>query len=159
MPRKPRQQFFVNSAVQGSLLCRVAMYWVYCLVAVALSSAVWLVLFNRPASSGELLGQMLGQVVPVLFGTLLVLPIVLLDLVRYSNRFVGPLFRLTRAMDRLADGERVHNIEFRQGDFWFHIAQTFNRLNERTIRLEQQLKAAETRVDEEASVDVTTCAD
>jgi hypothetical protein len=153
MPRQNRRQYIINYNVQGSLLARVAMYWVYCLIAVLLTSSCWMVLFNRPASSGEFLGRLAFHTAPVLLGTLLLLPIVLVDCLRFSNRFVGPLFRLSRAMDRLGDGERVHNIEFRQGDFWFHIAQSFNRLNERVIRLEQQQKALE-RNSEEATADV-----
>jgi nitrogen fixation/metabolism regulation signal transduction histidine kinase len=98
-------------------------------------------LFDRPSSPVELFSQLAFQIAPVLLATFLVLPIVLLDCVRFSNRFVGPLFRLSRAMDRLADGDRVHNIEFRQGDFWFSIAQSFNRLNERMIRLDEAAKS------------------
>ncbi len=110
-------------------------------------------LFDWPKTWGELAGQLLYFAAPLLVATLILLPCVLLDCLRFSNRFVGPLFRLSRAMERLADGERVHNIEFRQGDFWFNIAQTFNRLNERVIRLEQQAKAAE-RAQEESPAEM-----
>jgi len=150
MPRQPRRQYFVNSKVQGSLALRVGVYWLYCLVAVALMNACWLVLFDRPASSGEFAARIWHQTVPTLLGTLLLLPIVMMDCVRFSNRFVGPIFRLGRALDRLADGQRVHNVEFRSTDFWYEYALSFNRLNERVIALEEQLKATPS-IDETAS--------
>lgn len=148
MARQTRRQYFVHGKVQGSLLCRVSMYWLYCLLTVALMSSCWIVLFDRPASSFDFLARLTSQTVPILISSLLLLPIVLMDCVRFSNRFVGPLFRLGRSLDRLADGQRVHNIEFRKDDFWFDVAQTFNRLNERVILLEEQLKAREVEVEE-----------
>jgi nitrogen fixation/metabolism regulation signal transduction histidine kinase len=115
-------------------------------------ASCWMVLFDRPASSTEFFVRAWRQTIPTLLASVLLLPLVLLDCVRFSNRFVGPLFRLGRAMDRLADGQRVHNIVFRQGDFWFQLAQTFNRLNERIIQLEQQVKAAQARERDEEEV-------
>ncbi|MCA9268009.1 MAG: hypothetical protein KDA41_06040, partial [Planctomycetales bacterium] len=149
MARKARQQFLVDGKVQGSLAFRVAMYWLYCLLAVAVMSSCWMLLFDRPTTSVEFLNRLLLQTAPTLLSSLLLLPLVLMDCVRYSNRFVGPLFRLGRAMQRLADGERVHNVEFRDGDFWFDFAQTFNRLNARVIALEEENK----RLAEAASPD------
>ena len=143
MPRQARRQYFVNSKVQGNLACRVALYWFYCLLAVAVTSACWMVLFDRPATSGEFLARLGTQTAPVLLSSVLLLPLVILDCIRFSSRFVGPIFRLGRALERMADGQRVHNVEFRHGDFWYEYAQSFNRLNERVISLEQQLKAAQ----------------
>lgn len=143
MTRKPRRTFLVQGSVQNSLLARVALYWGYFLTATFCAALAWMWLFDRPQSWSELGGRMLYLGAPLLLASSLLLPFVLMDCLRFSHRFVGPLFRLSRAMDRLADGERVHNIEFRQDDFWFNIAQTFNRLNERVIRLEQQTKQRE----------------
>jgi nitrogen fixation/metabolism regulation signal transduction histidine kinase len=140
MPRKPRRQYFVQGSVQKSLLARIALYFGYLVAASFLAAMLWMAQFDRPDSWNALAGRMLYIGIPLVAAATLLLPIVLFDCLRFSNRFVGPLLRLSRAMDRLADGERVHNIEFRQGDFWFHIAQTFNRLNERIIRMEQQAK-------------------
>ena len=147
MPRQPRRQYFVNSKVQGTLAFRVAMYWFYCLLVVAVMGGCWMVLFDRPASSGEFLARMGGQIAPILLSSVLLLPIVMYDSIRFSNRFVGPIFRLGRAMDRMAEGQRVHNIEFRTSDFWYEYAQTFNRLNERIISLEEQLKAKQSETE------------
>jgi hypothetical protein len=43
-----------------------------------------------------------------------------------SNRFVGPLVRLRRSMRKLARGEHVDPICFRDNDFWHDFANEFN---------------------------------
>ena len=150
MSRRPRRQFFVNGKVQGSLALRVALYWMYCLVAVGLMTTCWMVLFDRPSSSGEFFARLGAQTLPVLLSSVLLMPLVLLDSIRFSNRFVGPVFRLGRALERMADGQRVQNVQFRSDDFWYEYSQSFNRLNERVISLEEQLKAARAKTEEPA---------
>ena len=61
-----------------------------------------------------------------LVASLLLLPIVLIDIVRLSNRFAGPLVRLRRSMRALARGEKVQPIHFRGSDFWQEFADEFN---------------------------------
>ena len=61
-----------------------------------------------------------------IIASVLVMPFVLFDFVRLSNRFAGPMFRLRRCMQDLADGKRVEPIHFRDGDFWQEIADAFN---------------------------------
>jgi hypothetical protein len=59
---------------------------------------------------------------------------VIYDVVRMSNRFCGPLFRLRRSIRALSRGEHVDPISFREGDFWPEIAQEFNTLLVRAQR-------------------------
>lgn len=101
MPRK-RQQLFVDRAVQTSLLFRVAMYWTLCLMAVGLMVACWIVVTERPDSSGELVQRVWQQCGLALLASLVVLPIVLLDCLRLSNRFAGPIQRVRRALRQRA---------------------------------------------------------
>lgn len=63
---------------------------------------------------------------PALIASLLLLPLVIADIVRLSNQFVGPLLRLRRSMRQLARGEYVEPIEFRDTDFWQDFADEFN---------------------------------
>jgi len=70
--------------------------------------------------------------------SLCLLPLVLVDVVRLSNRFAGPAYRLRRAMRQLAHGEKVQPITFRQGDFWKEFADDFNRIAARLEKAQQQ---------------------
>ena len=63
---------------------------------------------------------------PALVASTLLLPLVILDMIRLSNRFTGPLLRLRRSMRELARGEHVEPIEFRDGDYWQEFANEFN---------------------------------
>jgi signal transduction histidine kinase len=63
---------------------------------------------------------------PALIASILLLPLIVVDIVRMSNRFVGPLVRLRRSMRQLAQGEHVEPITFRDDDFWKEFADEFN---------------------------------
>ena len=123
-----RRQLLVDGKVQGTLLSRVIVYWAYCLLSVTLLMTCWLVLTNPPGSSFELLQLMWSASAGPLLGSVIVMPIVLVDLLRVSNRFVGPIYRIRREMRKLASGETVQPVTVRQGDFWFEFAEDFNRI-------------------------------
>ena len=42
--KQPRKQIFVDAKVQGALVLRVALYWVFCLLTVALMLLCWRIL-------------------------------------------------------------------------------------------------------------------
>lgn len=133
-PGKPkRRKLFIDRQVQGALLRRVALYWLVCLngvfcILVGMPLLISWFAIGQPLSTGELLNKTLVRYWPVFVSALILLPIVLADCVRVSNRFAGPLFRLRRAMRDLADGKTVEPIRFRDGDFWTLIADDFNRV-------------------------------
>ena len=74
---------------------------------------------------------------------MLVLPVVMFDMSRLTNRFAGPLFRLRGSMRRLARGERVDPVHFRENDYWQEIAEEFNAIVARIDRLESERQATE----------------
>jgi hypothetical protein len=86
---------------------------------------------------------------PALVGAVLLMPLVLFDIVRLSNRFAGPLLRLRRSLRALAKGEEVAPLKFREGDFWQDFAKEFNAVAERMNKLNEAAKADE--LDEEES--------
>ena len=61
----------------------------------------------------------------------LMLPILVFDCFKLSNRFVGPVFRLRETINRLAAGEDTQPLSFRDGDFWKALAQDFNNMVDR----------------------------
>ena len=128
MSDKRRWQLFVDRRVQGALLARVAIYWLTFLLCVALLEACWIVVTQGPRSSAEMFAFTWAACGPAIVGSLLLLPLVLIDCLRLSNRFVGPVLRLRRAMNGLIDGERIAPVDLRSGDFWFDVAEDFNRL-------------------------------
>jgi hypothetical protein len=123
-----RRQKFVDRQVQGSIVLRTATYWVLCMFTLSLMLFVWQIL-TSPAEPFLLhLKGMWHQYGPVAIASMLILPILIIDIVGLSNRFAGPIYRLRRSMRQLADGEPVKPFKPRDNDFWIDFADDFNRL-------------------------------
>ena len=52
-------------------------------------------------------------------------PAFMLDTIRFSNRFVGPIVRLKSHLRQLSEG-KVQHCQFRNDDFWTDMADEFN---------------------------------
>jgi methyl-accepting chemotaxis protein len=126
MGERRRRKMFVDSSVQGALVARVTMYWVHFLVAVAFLTTCWVVYTGNARNSGELAARVWQYCGPPLIASLLLLPLVILDCIRITNRFVGPLIRLRRGMRELAEGQEPQPILFRKHDYWQDLATDFN---------------------------------
>jgi hypothetical protein len=121
-----RKHLFVDPKVQGALVARVITYWAVCLVTITLMLLCWRIVTGPARMFYTHLDDMWFQYGPAVIASLLLLPLVIVDIIRLSNRFAGPLVRLRRSMRALARGEHVQPIKFRQGDFWQEFADEFN---------------------------------
>jgi hypothetical protein len=142
-----RRRLFVDAKLQGALLSHVALYWAYCLLSVGFIAVVWIVFAKRPPSSAKLFEELWMNCGPALLGSILLLPLVLLDCLRLSNRFAGPMVRLNKAIKDLADGETARPVKVREDDFWCEFAQCVNRLIEQQANCKSGNQAAQ-RTDE-----------
>lgn len=138
--RQIRHRLFVDPEVQAALLLRVVTYWMVCLAAVALMLLCRQMVAGPPRPVFAHLEDLWFRFGPPFFASLVVLPLILMDIIRMSNRFSGPLIRLRRAMRALARGETVSPLRFRQGDFWKSFADEFNAVAERVAELERLLQ-------------------
>jgi len=121
-----RKRFFVDYRVQGALIVRIVLYWLTCLVAMMLLLLGW-GMFTAPARPLPVhLTELWTLYGPVAVVSLLLLPGVIFDLLRLSNRFAGPMFRLRRSLHDLAQGKPVAAVQFRHSDFWQEFADDFN---------------------------------
>ncbi len=126
-----RKRFFVDPKVQGALALRVAFYWLVCTVTMTLMLLCWRIITGPIRPFYAHVDDLWLFHGPAVIASLLLLPLVALDIVRMSNRFTGPMLRLRRSMRALARGEQVEPIEFRGGDFWQEFAAEFNALVQR----------------------------
>lgn len=123
-----RAQLMVDLRLQGMLLTRAVVYWLTFIICAVLFEACWIVLTDRPDSSGEMFARTWTNCGPALFGSLLLLPVIVLDSLRLSNRFTGPMLRLRRALNGMIDGENVPHVALRENDYWYAFAEDLNRL-------------------------------
>jgi len=148
-----RRRFFVDPQVQGALILRVVLYWVVCLVTVTLMLLCWRIATGPARLFYTHFDDMWFHYGPAMVASCILLPLLVVDIVRLSNRFVGPLVRLRRAMRALARGEHVEPVSFREGDFWLEFAQEFNALLARVER--QQTGPGPEREEQQELVDST----
>ena len=123
-----RKQLFVDSKVQGALVARVILYWIVCPIAITLMLLCWRIITGPARTFHTHLEEMWFFYGPALIASFFLLPLVIADAVRLSNRFTGPMVRLRRSMRELARGEHVEQIAFRDDDFWREFAEEFNAL-------------------------------
>jgi len=123
-----RRQKFVDRQVQGAIILRTTTYWALCMFTIASMLAVWRIVVGPPQPFLSHVAAMWRLYGPVGVASLLLLPILIIDIVAMSNRFAGPATRLRRAMRQLADGRVVDPIQFRADDYWKDFADDFNRL-------------------------------
>ncbi len=121
-----RKQLFVDPKVQGALVARVVLYWAVCLITITLMLLCWRIVTGPARMFYTHFNDMWFFYGPALIASFVLLPLVIVDIIRLSNRFTGPLLRLRRSMRELARGEHVEPIEFRDNDFWHDIATEFN---------------------------------
>jgi len=141
--RQQRKKLFVDPKVQGALVLRTALYWVVCLITITLMILCWRILTGPARPFYTHFDDMWFNFGPALVASFVLLPLVIIDIVRLSNRFAGPLVRLRRSMRALARGEEVPPITFREGDFWQDFADEFNALRARMRELSQETKSTD----------------
>jgi len=150
-----RKQFFVDPKVQGALIWRTILYWCMCMVTIGLMLLCWRIVTGPSRLFFRQLDDMWFFYGPALVASALMLPVLILDVIRLSNRFAGPLVRLRRSMRALTRGEHVEPIQFRDNDFWHDFAEEFNavaaRVQGETYELPPAVVASLREEDEEES--------
>lgn len=131
-----RKQLFVDSKVQGALAARVVLYWGASMATMALMLLCFRIITGPARLFYEHFDDMWFHYGPALAGSIIILPVLVIDVVRLSNRFAGPVVRLRRGMRALARGESVELLHFREGDFWQAFAEEFNAVAARLRRME-----------------------
>ena len=126
------------------------MHWsLTVLTLLAIGVAVQLIYSPGNRSVWQAIARSYGAQLPLLCVMFMLVPVYIWDVVKLSNRFAGPMYRLRGILNELADGGRASQLRFRPGDFWQETATDFNRFYEKHIalvdrceQLEEQLKQA-----------------
>ena len=129
-----RSIFFIDRKVQGALVVRTSIYWMFCLFSVSLMLICWSAYTGPLKPFSVLVAELYHRHGPVLLASLILLPIAAMDVLRLSNRFVGPVSRTRAALAELAEGRAIEPIQFRDDDYWADLA---GNLNEVAARLNQ----------------------
>jgi hypothetical protein len=147
--RERRKRLTTDSAVQWALVRRILWHWTYFLVLSVTLLPAWVAIaswdiINTSLSFGDAIVSAFVRVLPLAVFFLALVPLIIYDVLRLSNRFVGPVCRLHTAIKRLAAGEEVRPLRLRRDDFWQSVIADFNILAEQvnTMRREKTLSAS-----------------
>ncbi len=135
-----RKTRFVDPEVQGALARRLVLHWLsYTAIAAVITVGLyWLSDPFRPV--GEVLAGAWWTYSPVLLVLACLLPVFILDSIKLSSRFAGPLFRFRQVIHELAEGQSPLPVEFRTNDFWRQLATDVNRVAERVAKSENAVE-------------------
>ena len=67
---------------------------------------------------------------PFIVFFIVIAPAIAYDILKLSHRFVGPVYRLHKAIKSLAAGEETPPVRLRKDDFWKDVIADFNVLAE-----------------------------
>ena len=142
-----RTKQFIDRPIQGALIVRAVLFWACTLLTQVLLMVVFALLFSAPNDFYANLANLTWNLKLLAYGSLLVLPLILYDLVKLSHRWVGPVYRLRTALQALGRGDFVAPIRFREGDYWQELAGDFNVISAELTRLRHHSTAAVTTPD------------
>jgi len=128
MAHPERKKTFVDPKVQGSLVRRLAIHWLSFLLVASLVCFCLQVLSNPFRTFGEHVQQLWWTHGPFLLVMVFLLPVFILDTIKISHRFVGPIYRLRQTILEIAQGDPPPRLKFRDFDFWQGLAEDFNRM-------------------------------
>ena len=121
-----RRQLFIDRPVQVALLLRALLYWAVCLMSQLLMVFFFAIVTSSAddflANGPQLWWHLQLSVV----ASTVLLPVILLDLLKLSHHWVGPISRLRTTLKALSRGEPVSPIRFRDKDFWQDLAGDVN---------------------------------
>ncbi|MEX2188232.1 MAG: hypothetical protein WD875_15605 [Pirellulales bacterium] len=143
MPSKrARWRLFVDPEVQGALVTRCLIYWCVCLFVVFFALLSPDFIYARLGLANPTRTDIWYRYAPALVLAGVLTPLMVLDLLRCTNRFVVPMVRTRRFLHSLAQGEPVDPIKFRRSDYWRDYADALNAVLRRMQMLEGNATAA-----------------
>ncbi len=123
-----RQRVYIDSKVQGVLLGRVVFYWALSVLYVALSSLCFQYYEHPQWTASKHFSTLFAECWPWLPSVILILPLASYDIVRLSNRFAGPIYRLRQQLRDLHKDPNCRPLGFREDDYWPELAVELNAL-------------------------------
>lgn len=132
-----RKRLLVDWRVQGALALRCVIYWCLCLVSISIMLVVWAMLTDPTRFFYEHAADLESTFTPAAIASVFLLPIVIFDLLKLTNRFAGPIYRLRAEMRELARGGEIKRLRFRDGDLLPELAEEFNAM---LARFESELR-------------------
>lgn len=150
--RFKRKQNFVDTSVQGALLRRIFLHWCTFFFVTLISIVLMQTLLGDPAKTIiDRLRFELGEFMFIGMIMLALFPAFMLDTIRFSNRFVGPIVRLRRHIRDLGSQKNTEHCVFRDNDFWTDVAGEYNSVADVVRQQQEEIEYLKQRLQGETS--------
>jgi len=136
-----RRRKLVNIGVQKAIALRIVCHSILFVWSVLLI-CLGLLVVTGLAQSDESFRQVRNMTVMAIgIGTLVILPVILYDSVKFSHRMAGPVLRLKSILPRIGN-ERLNHVALRKNDFWQEFVDEVNSMLDRVEILRRQAEQA-----------------
>ena len=134
----PRKKQFIDSRVQGALTRRIIFHWLVFMLVTSAVAFVLQVLADPFRGLTSHLQDLWWAQGPFLLVMVFLMPVFVMDAVKLSHRFAGPIFSLRRSIRGIVNGESPRKLKFREGDFWQDLADDYNAMLTKLGALENE---------------------
>jgi hypothetical protein len=140
MNQSRRKKHFIDGYVQGALARRIILHWLVFLGVGSVVAFLLQVLSNPFQPLMDHLRDTWWTHGPFLLVMAFLMPVFVVDSIKLSHRFAGPVYALRRALREIAQGEKPRRLKFRKRDFWHGLADEYNAVLARFDVLEDEPK-------------------
>ncbi len=128
-----RVRFYIDPSVQSKLILRLVSHWFAYFAGAFLVLMLFQAVRMGPTVDPFLtvIGRIFVQNLPLVIIFLVLMPVFVWDTIKWSNRFVGPMYRLRMAMRKVAETGELAPLSFREKDYWKLAAEDYNAMIER----------------------------
>jgi hypothetical protein len=133
---RQRKIVLVNKRIQFGLVSRFVAYW-SCIWLLVFIFPIFTQLFFEAVSFAQIARHLIFEYWFPMTVSLLVIPAVVWDSIRYSHRITGPIQQIERALNELRDGVSMEPVRLRKDDYFHELAESVNELGRRLPRTSQ----------------------
>lgn len=137
-----RQKVWIDGTVQGVLIGRVVLYWTVGILYIALGSICFQYYAHPDWGIGRHASSLFDQFWPWIPSLILFMPLVIHDIIRMSNLFAGPIYRLRVHLSELLADPECRPMKFREDDYWQDLVSPMNQIQNDMLALRVALDEA-----------------
>jgi hypothetical protein len=128
MSKASRSKLVIEPTIQYSLVRQLVIQWTVHIVSAVALLTVLQVLLGGLFRPWQYHFDRIWPLAASLVITLLFLaPSFIMNSLKLSNRFVGPIHRLRQQLRQIAEGQECDQLKFRRGDYWQELASEMER--------------------------------
>ena len=134
-----RKKLFVDQSVQKAIIRRLFAYWIASVLFLVLPLALFNCARDPSINFVVHVGLVFQAHWPILATLTMLLPVMVLDFIKLSNRFVGPIYQLRSRLSQFGETGQLEPVQFREKDFWNDLSEGINAVADRLEDLESQM--------------------